>query len=256
MFEDYDDFVADFMQNKRLLQHDPFEIFVTILCSYVNHPDLAISNRKNLVKFLFIVEMTRALHMFAELPTITHEGPPFSAELSNKKVFIDLVDTVLSKRVRGSIDYEKAYQFVTSSCAVYLRRVDIFLNHYIMIKEDIEEDDLVKRVLGGSFESLLKEFLASDVLKKIICRASENLTSLNSEGNYVMDFPGDRYSLFKGLPKEYRHLLELDTKCERCNQVPLRPAVCLICGQLLCSETICCIRQDDESDDISRHIAE
>lgn len=254
--EDDDDFVADFMHNKRLLQYDPFEIFVIILCYYANNKDFAIKNRKNVVKFLFIVEMTRALHMFTELPTITHEGPSFSAELRDKQVFINFVDTILFKRERGPIDYEKAFQFVLASCAVYLRRVDILLNHYIMVKEDIEEDELAKRVLGCSLETLLREFLASDVLKKIICRASENFTSLNTNGNFVMDFPGDQYSLFKGLPKEYRHLLELDEKCERCNQVPLRPAFCLICGQLLCSETICCVRQDDESDDISRHIQE
>jgi len=49
-----------------------------------------------------------------------------------------------------------------------------------------------------------------------------------------------------GLPKHIDVLLEsaVTRKCQRCRQVPNDPAICLICGELVCQQNFCCMDQD------------
>lgn len=59
-----------------------------------------------------------------------------------------------------------------------------------------------------------------------------------------MEHPGV-YELL-GLPKDLSVLLEsaVTRKCKRCRSVPKDPAICLICGELVCQQSFCCMDQD------------
>lgn len=52
-----------------------------------------------------------------------------------------------------------------------------------------------------------------------------------------------------GLPQQLDTLAaeSLQRKCERCNQVPADPALCLFCGQIVCSQSFCCMDSEDEA---------
>ncbi|ORY89075.1 hypothetical protein BCR35DRAFT_300874 [Leucosporidium creatinivorum] len=52
-----------------------------------------------------------------------------------------------------------------------------------------------------------------------------------------------------GLPHQLDTLAaeSLQRKCERCNQVPADPALCLFCGQIVCSQSFCCMDSEDEA---------
>lgn len=49
-----------------------------------------------------------------------------------------------------------------------------------------------------------------------------------------------------GLPKSIDILIESSVirKCKRCKTVPSDPAICLICGDLVCQQSYCCMDQD------------
>jgi hypothetical protein len=44
------------------------------------------------------------------------------------------------------------------------------------------------------------------------------------------------------LPERHTDLINAvkDRKCRRCNTVPREPALCLVCGELLCAAQLCC----------------
>lgn len=49
-----------------------------------------------------------------------------------------------------------------------------------------------------------------------------------------------------GLPKSIDTLIESTVfrKCKRCKTVPSDPAICLLCGELVCQQSYCCMDQD------------
>lgn len=49
-----------------------------------------------------------------------------------------------------------------------------------------------------------------------------------------------------GLPKHIDMLIEssVNRKCRRCRTVPSYPAICLLCGELVCQQSHCCMDQD------------
>ena len=49
-----------------------------------------------------------------------------------------------------------------------------------------------------------------------------------------------------GLPKHIDMLVEssVTRKCRRCRSVPSHPAICLLCGELVCQQSHCCMDQD------------
>jgi E3 ubiquitin-protein ligase UBR1 len=51
-----------------------------------------------------------------------------------------------------------------------------------------------------------------------------------------------------GLPKRLDKLIgeTLDRKCRRCQQSPSEPAICLLCGELVCFQSYCCMDQEEE----------
>lgn len=53
-----------------------------------------------------------------------------------------------------------------------------------------------------------------------------------------------------GLPKSIDSLIEstVTRKCRRCKTVPSDPAICLICGDLVCQQSYCCMEQDPGSE--------
>jgi hypothetical protein len=54
-------------------------------------------------------------------------------------------------------------------------------------------------------------------------------------------------SLFKlvDLPHTYDELFEVGRKylCPNCNQKPSDPALCLVCGTIVCSQSYCCLKK-------------
>lgn len=52
-----------------------------------------------------------------------------------------------------------------------------------------------------------------------------------------------------GLPVQLDTLAaeSLQRKCERCHHVPSEPALCLLCGQMVCHQSFCCMDGEDEA---------
>jgi E3 ubiquitin-protein ligase UBR1 len=51
-----------------------------------------------------------------------------------------------------------------------------------------------------------------------------------------------------GLPVRLDTLISesLDRRCRRCNKAPMEPAICLLCGELVCYQSYCCMDQGEE----------
>ena len=49
-----------------------------------------------------------------------------------------------------------------------------------------------------------------------------------------------------GLPKHIDILIEssVNRRCKKCRTVPINPAICLLCGELVCQQAYCCMDQD------------
>lgn len=60
------------------------------------------------------------------------------------------------------------------------------------------------------------------------------------------------------LPPDLTSLLQYSqrTRCRRCDEVPPDPALCLLCGELVCYQTFCCMDQETERGECNRHVAE
>ena len=58
----------------------------------------------------------------------------------------------------------------------------------------------------------------------------------------------ERLSIYQlvALPNRLDHLLEecIAKVCKKCNQVPHDPAICLFCGEMVCSQSFCCADMD------------
>jgi E3 ubiquitin-protein ligase UBR1 len=52
-----------------------------------------------------------------------------------------------------------------------------------------------------------------------------------------------------GLPHHLDTLItsSLERKCERCEQTPENPAICLFCGELVCCQSFCCMAGEEEA---------
>lgn len=59
-----------------------------------------------------------------------------------------------------------------------------------------------------------------------------------------IEFPG-QYQLVD-LPERYDELVRRvsQTACGRCHKIPSDPAICLLCGELVCSQSFCCMESD------------
>lgn len=63
-----------------------------------------------------------------------------------------------------------------------------------------------------------------------------------------------------GLPRNYNALLAeaSSRKCTRCNTVPLKPSLCLVCGTICCTQSFCCmstnIRENPEYGECNMHM--
>lgn len=60
------------------------------------------------------------------------------------------------------------------------------------------------------------------------------------------------------LPQDLATLLQESQrrKCKRCNEVPPEPAICLVCGDVVCYQCFCCQDEDDERGECNRHMDE
>ena len=101
--------------------------------------------------------------------------------------------------------------------------------------------------------SLLREHLAlcassashlhsADLLSTVDSLINHPSSSLEIEHSSVL------YELL-GLPHHLDTLIAstLERKCTRCEQSPENPALCLLCGELVCCQSFCCMAGEEES---------
>ena len=69
-------------------------------------------------------------------------------------------------------------------------------------------------------------------------------TAYTPEGSAQLEHPV-LYELL-GLPKHIDILIEssVNRRCKKCRTVPINPAICLLCGELVCQQAYCCMDQD------------
>lgn len=60
------------------------------------------------------------------------------------------------------------------------------------------------------------------------------------------------------LPTDLTRLLQYSqrTRCRRCGEVPSDPALCLLCGELVCYQTFCCMDQETERGECNQHVSD
>ena len=131
----------------------------------------------------------------------------------------------------------------------FLRKVAILLHVVCMIDYPVEGDDvgteldrlttlLNVRSLGEIYASpqhTPRQALVRDWLRKMYVRHINN-----GDTHVYLSHPLP--FTMAHLPRELDRLLDdcLHRKCPGCNTVPSQPAICLLCGALVCFQTQCC----------------
>lgn len=97
---------------------------------------------------------------------------------------------------------------------------------------------------------------ASDPLKDGRRAIQAHLAALLPDGTTgpalsAMDTPPEHPTIYEllGLPLQLDTLtaISLTRECERCHQVPTEPALCLLCGEIVCNQSFCCMDGEEEA---------
>ncbi|QDZ25745.1 hypothetical protein A3770_18p82630 [Chloropicon primus] len=176
---------------------------------------------------------------------------------------------ILDQEYGGAL-LDRMLGFVESSVAPFLRRSYVFSN-CLRQKCGFDFENLVRNglpetlTLGGkTILGHMKEAarvwgapggwarlraMCPNVLPQILDAWSSKAPSLGSVFGSSLNYSlvaESRRRLFRPsliqLPHLYQNALVewLDRKCLRCNKVPKEPALCLVCGQLVCCAETCC----------------
>lgn len=210
--------------------------------------------------FLCITRSLSSLLVSSKVPTDTMETT-YSPAL--QQLF-----QCLHLPVTGTLTESQIYKFVESQCLIFARRAVLFSYTFCGmvpptgtlgfaydeellgepaaqegLKEDSELSRLTRYLNLPSVESVLN----SDVTRRPFFQQLARASSLRivKEGQIVksdllVSLPGV-YELVR-LPDRYDTLFEksLHFSCPKCSQTPAMPAMCLVCGQIVCSQSYCC----------------
>jgi len=101
--------------------------------------------------------------------------------------------------------------------------------------------------------SLLREHLSICAASATYLQSTDLLSSVDSLINHPatsleLEHSSVLYELL-GLPHHLDTLIAstLERKCARCDQSPENPALCLLCGELVCCQSFCCMAGEEES---------
>ncbi|MES1921792.1 hypothetical protein MHBO_003324 [Bonamia ostreae] len=113
----------------------------------------------------------------------------------------------------------------------FINEKDFFLEYKKL--ENIFKLPSMEKMLQTDFSDILAIFLET--------KNSQNTFNLNNKLKFDQIFFAVKPSLIR-LPKDYNHLFQLafDAICENCNTNPQKPALCLLCGKVVCVASKCC----------------
>jgi hypothetical protein len=137
-----------------------------------------------------------------------------------------------------------------------MRAMQFHISTEIIPETEDELDFLLLRLKLPVFEELIAETLADDRLKNMVlswCIPKEDIESPRHL-NIVSEYPFT-YKLHD-LAYKLDDLFDLsnDYICPTCNGVPGNPAICLLCGKILCHRNFCC--QKDRLEESRIHMKE
>jgi len=236
-----------------LLETDIFERFV-IASGLSSHAfDIGIGD---LLLFHYVAEVTKICLAVLESPLFMKlilEDPKFSSDLNG----IPPGSRSLLRYLVGRFEREPSERLLTGMYRMlqrfilpFLRKATIFTHVYEGIifsqvddAKDEPESDRLCRLLGLP--------TLADVVDLNITTTNDSLSLLvqnwtTARGRFhtkaILNLHHPAIFEPIGLPERFDVLLELASKyrCPKCQQVPDDPAMCLLCGEIVCVQSVCC----------------
>jgi E3 ubiquitin-protein ligase UBR1 len=204
---------------------------------------------KSLMKILYVVEIAQVVAVFANtklgmLTEVTRNVKGKATISYEPNVFATFVECVT--RIPGwNMDSRRAvlhtiYQIVNSYALVFLRKCIILMHVRFGVEFPAthsggsEISRLSQLLLLPSFDEIIVEALESDYIRGMLPRFGNMAKIL------VLSHP-TVYELV-GLPKTYDILQEevVKRRCPTTGRLVSDPALCLFCGEIFCSQSMCC----------------
>jgi E3 ubiquitin-protein ligase UBR1 len=237
-----------------LLYTDVFERFV-IACGLSSHAfDIGTGQ---LLLFYYFAEVSKICMAVLESPSFTdllHEDPTLFSDTDDipigprhlLKHFVDIF-MMYNKFVERL--WIGTYRMLQRFILPFLRKAVIFTHVYegviftqVDSTQDEPESDRLCRLLGlpTVAEVLDMDLTTTAPLSLLVQNWTEERYTNHVNPVYNLHHP----AIFEpiGLPKRLDVLLELASKyrCRKCHLVPDDPAMCLLCGKVVCAQSICC----------------
>ncbi|KAK9765320.1 E3 ubiquitin-protein ligase ubr1 [Basidiobolus ranarum] len=256
-----------------ILNDDPFALLVGLSKFIVPHHKLDLFY---LIRVIYLLQVTRVVIATWEAVILRDsdsfddkysqvDGASQEPEIPSEQKFIGQVLTLSGKSEAqiaaffSIVGQPVLSSFVRISCLPLLRKSLIlfqacfgFVPPYAQAENELDEDD-------GEFERLCRYFRIPDMSKS--CRMNNMIEGWckhiafqcqDGRSKIRLQFPG-LYELVK-LPGTLDILVQESTvtTCSNCRKIPEYPALCLLCGRILCYQSSCC--SIDQVGECYRHI--
>lgn len=244
--------------NPPLLADDPFMILAELSMHLipVTHADIY-----PFIRILFLAEISRAIAGL--LPRLT--------ELSSNDITIDIDDSDapavgrLAAFIACQLSTQQRVPSLDSRLARLLKMYTLpFLRRASMLVSVRFGVSLPKSSKSNEFDQLL-EVLRLPCLSDMITHANTERLVRGWCKQLLSDETAKQQQLILDRPTPYNLIpltRRLDTlinesmqhTCQRCNSVPTDPALCLLCGTFVCSQSFCC--SEGEEGECNLHMFE
>lgn len=251
-----------------LLETDIFERFV-ISCA-VCSPAFSIG-RGQLLLFYYVAEVTKISLAILESPNY------MKLVLNDPTLFSDQNDVpqgprALLRYLIAKFEREPSEKLLTGTYRMlqrfilpFLRKAMIFTHVYegvifshIEDGEDEAESDRLCRLLGlpTLADVLDMSITTNDSLSELVQSWTSQRLKLHPRTRETLLLHHPAVFETIGLPERLDVLLELASKyrCPKCELVPDDPAMCLLCGEIVCAQSICCrSRPGEDYGEVNSH---
>jgi len=182
---------------------------------------------------------------------------------------LDILHLVLVKcelkLAPGSVTLSRVLSRLEVCLVPWLRSCALFFKAFLMagpVPKKLQDDDnnleLLCQYLGipSNIEELVKPLelsllqtttltpFVSSMCEAMRCELAQNRVQVN------VSYPLEPMQLIP-LPRDYTHLINQPLKmCPTTNSVMKYPAICMICGEVVCSGSYCCQIEDPETNSI------
>lgn len=205
---------------------------------------------KCMLKIFYAIEIAKTVAVFTKLDVFSemvNEAQAKNSKTYNDGVISAFVSCVTNNSGWANDSHRKAlktlYQLIKTYAVVFLRKSLILMHVRYGIdfpptpSEESEIARLSQLLLLPSLDELMAEAIESDYIRSILAKIGE---SHNIELLHPTIFE------LVGLPKTFDLLQEevVRRRCPTTGRSMTDPALCLFCGEILCSQSMCCLADD------------